>query len=1727
VPTADGRPYGITTGPDGNLWFAEANGNKIGRITTAGIVTEFTVPTGGGWPVDIVSGADGNLWFAEPGGNKIGRITTTGVITEFTIPTASCNPQGIASGPDGNLWFTEHDGNKIGSITSGGATCTLTCTANANPISGTPPLTVNFTATATPSNCSGSPSFSWAFGDGQTSTQQNPTHIYNSAGAYNWSMNSTVSGTTPCTKSGTITVGAPGPTISGKVTDRYGAGQSGIQVDLARSGTWVGTANADSGGNFAFGLITALPNGNYTITPVYSGHDFAPASRSVTLSGTSIVGQDFVLDPRTISGTARNASGAGLGGIQINLTGGDTKTANTNVDGTYKFGLSNSLPTGTYTITPVNAGHTFDPPSRSVTLTGPDVTGQDFIQDPAGCTLTCSASASPTSGTAPLTVSFTASATPSNCTGSVSYSWAFGDGQSSSTKNSSHIYQSAGSYAWTMTATIQGTITCQKSGTVTVSTGCTGPQISQQPQGTSVAYGGSATLGVTATGTATLHFNWYQGSSGDTTHPVGNDQSTYTTAALTATTSYWVKVWNNCNEVNSNTATVTIQTSEPSVTLVSPQPGDVAGKVMLFATGAPGSGATIQEIGFLVDGIQLGTTCQNSNSCSKTWDVHEIPVYSERHIKAFIRDSANRYQETAEIKVTVKPLITGQLVVKDPLTGQTWNIDSILPDQAAKSAINIVQGSSFVSLPVHSDGTFTSRDIDETTIPSGQVQVRCTLFYHDEVVDNIQGVVPYVFGCNPTGLSTRFSKLDAGLATITQGIPHGSYQVAYPPPIILIHGIMTCATSWSDWYDYLQNAGYLVFTPNHHSLRWSKEDEAREIVLALMNDFNGLFSSINNFAKFNLVCHSEGGVVARAVIGGYKGALTSKIAKIFTLGTPHSGTDVGANIAGAEAWGLGRDTMTCRFNPDPRYRDFGGIPVYACSGHGRPLEDINSCTVADDGIVYWDGPAERRNHSPFGIYTWGPKLDHDEVLELPFEGEAPPSLGGDAHNFCYNHWTETGLDARVDILEGTILKVLNGQTPSPRAGDHQDSSGGDSSRTSGGYESGATDTPILSESFSLAANSSHSISGQVGPTDRVSFNAWALETLVDFALSDPDGVAITPTSFSSYSGALYVSDLLGEHYAIRNPKPGAWNLHARVGSTAATGWVSATENSPWAIVGQTGELYHGPSSQVAISAKVTGDPTGISVASFQAEISDESGTVIDIVTLYDDGTHGDGAAGDGVFGNFCTAPALPGYYRIAFQCSATNGAVSVQRRATGAFFVMSEAHLFTGTFTDQAQDSDGDGAMDAIIVSADVVFLSPGDYGIGGNLTDSTGYPVSHGSVNATVTAAGPATIEIPFPMSSKACSSFVAPFSVTGLSVYGRNSSPLDLWDSAVLTQQYSGVDYACDATQSQGPVIFSVEPGYGFPGDTRTVTASGTGFQQGAQASLAGIGASITGVTLYGNNALGLMISVDSGASPGSLDLMIINPDGQSVTRTGGFTIFADQTPTVSFTAPSPVDNLVGQVIVSASASDDRGIQQVEFLVDSISTAVLPSFPYRFNWDTKLVPNGPHTLTARVTDSNYLVAQTALEVAVANPCSLTCTATATPDSGTAPLAVTFSASVAPSNCAGEVTYEWTFGDGQISSWQNPTHAYGAAGVYNWTLAATQDGATCTQAGTITVLAGIPGDCDGDGQVSIGEVQKAINMFLGSQSVGCGVDCNRDGEVSIGEVQKVINGFLGLTSSC
>ncbi len=134
TPSYESQPFGITLGPDGNLWFADLL--HVGKITRAGAVTEYVLPTEGGWAESITPGPDGNLWFSTTS-KKIGKITTSGTITEYSLPAETNAVGGLVAGPDGNMWFTDHysfSKNGIGKITPSGTVTVYGLASGSNPV---------------------------------------------------------------------------------------------------------------------------------------------------------------------------------------------------------------------------------------------------------------------------------------------------------------------------------------------------------------------------------------------------------------------------------------------------------------------------------------------------------------------------------------------------------------------------------------------------------------------------------------------------------------------------------------------------------------------------------------------------------------------------------------------------------------------------------------------------------------------------------------------------------------------------------------------------------------------------------------------------------------------------------------------------------------------------------------------------------------------------------------------------------------------------------------------------------------------------------------------------------------------------------------------------------------------------------------------------------------------------------------------------------------------------------------------------------------------------------------------------------------------------------------------------------------------------------------------------------------------------------------------------------
>jgi streptogramin lyase len=143
--TAKQQPFGITLGPDNNVWFTAAvpiSGSfdfQSSAVGTAGLpgaggsipITEssLTSPASDNtlFPYQIIAGPDGNLWFdwttRDPSGSGggIGSINpgTKVIAPPLLIPTSVVSiphPAGITAGPDGNVWFVDSSG-ALGRVT--------------------------------------------------------------------------------------------------------------------------------------------------------------------------------------------------------------------------------------------------------------------------------------------------------------------------------------------------------------------------------------------------------------------------------------------------------------------------------------------------------------------------------------------------------------------------------------------------------------------------------------------------------------------------------------------------------------------------------------------------------------------------------------------------------------------------------------------------------------------------------------------------------------------------------------------------------------------------------------------------------------------------------------------------------------------------------------------------------------------------------------------------------------------------------------------------------------------------------------------------------------------------------------------------------------------------------------------------------------------------------------------------------------------------------------------------------------------------------------------------------------------------------------------------------------------------------------------------------------------------------------------------------------------------
>ncbi|TMI62271.1 PKD domain-containing protein [Candidatus Bathyarchaeota archaeon] len=334
-------------------------------------------------------------------------------------------------------------------------TGTLTTIFTFSPPSPVIGQTVTFNATA--SGGTPSYSFSWSFGDGSTGTGASVTHAYLSGGNFTVTLTVKDSGSPQQTAISQKLVKIPTSLATSFV---FNPSSPEVELQITFTGSASG-GTAPYGFSWAFGdggssganpaAHSYSSTGSFTVTLTVRDANGATATSSQTISVASAPSVSFNYSPTTpeagspVSFTSTTTGG--VGPFTMIWFFGDGATSNAN-PATHTYATSGSF-TANVTATDANGVKAIS--AKSVTVASP---------------LTVSFTETPSSPTTGQVVTFTA--TTAGGVGTVSYSWSFGDGATSTGNPATHTYTSPASFTVSVTATDSDGVAAVSSQTLTV-----------------------------------------------------------------------------------------------------------------------------------------------------------------------------------------------------------------------------------------------------------------------------------------------------------------------------------------------------------------------------------------------------------------------------------------------------------------------------------------------------------------------------------------------------------------------------------------------------------------------------------------------------------------------------------------------------------------------------------------------------------------------------------------------------------------------------------------------------------------------------------------------------------------------------------------------------------------------------------------------------------------------------------------------------------------------------------------------------------------------------------------------------------------------------------------------------------------------------------------------------------------------------------------------------------
>ncbi|MFQ5595182.1 MAG: alpha/beta fold hydrolase, partial [Anaerolineae bacterium] len=496
----------------------------------------------------------------------------------------------------------------------------------------------------------------------------------------------------------------------------------------------------------------------------------------------------------------------------------------------------------------------------------------------------------------------------------------------------------------------------------------------------------------------------------------------------------------------------------------------------------------------------------------------------------------------------------------------------------------------------------------------------------------------------PVGRRTIYAMLAGHGLTASVEVP------VQPKPVVLVHGFTSSAATWSVWTGpggFLATwgiAGYAVgddqfdiepmntgdFTQPRRPAKSIAENA--EIVARYVEAVR----QATGAERVDLVAHSMGGLISRYYISHLmpqverQGLPTAPaVNQLYMIGTPNAGTSCAIPPATLGLYSPATTQLTPSYVQHLFNRESGdprGVPFFVLAGD--PVHDFAAlvCTPVPTDVFVSVGSA---------------------AGAIPVQAEIMPVRHGEQTN---------SPEVFATVLQSLSRSPDEYPIPLPAA-----------------PAVAPTDTAGLQvslvDSGTLSAGRPTAVSVTVDEAEAASFILYAPGQDVEMSILTNTGQSITLETAKS---APDVSTAEGEGrgttatqgFKIEKPKAGQWQLvvapRAGAKTEGAFYAVAAFLQSDLRMGTETDSPVVAAGKSVPIRATLSG-PVAQQTVTAIAKVRDARGNEVSETPMSDDGAHGDGKAGDGVYGSSWT-PMEAGLYTIVVMATGQNMAGTAFQR---------------------------------------------------------------------------------------------------------------------------------------------------------------------------------------------------------------------------------------------------------------------------------------------------------------------------------------------------------------------------------------------------------------------------------------------------------------------------------